>query len=124
MDIAPEAILLANGRTGRIIKANHQASVIFGYTPRELLGASVEMLVPSDIQHVHAAYRKGFLHSVRKREMGYHPPIQAVRKDGSTVDMDIALTASSSSDDVMVVCKLRTEVDEPVAPKRQSPGNS
>jgi PAS domain S-box-containing protein len=107
MDIAPEAIVLANGRSGRILKANHQASVIFGYTLRELVGLPVEALVPSDLHDIHVKYRQGFLHNVRKREMGYHPPIQAVRKDGSLVELDIALTATAATDDVMVVCRLR-----------------
>jgi PAS domain S-box-containing protein len=107
MDISPEAILLANGRSGRILKANQQAAAIFGYSVRELVGASVEMLVPDDVRQVHGSYRTAFLRNVRKREMGYHPPILAVRADGTSVELDVALTASAATDDVMVVCRLR-----------------
>jgi PAS domain S-box-containing protein len=108
MDIAPEAILVANGRSGRILKVNHQAAAMFGYSARELVGTSVEILISAEMKELHIAYRKGFLQSIRKREMGYHPPISAIRKDGSTIEMDIALTASAATDDVMVVCRERT----------------
>lgn len=106
MDISPEAIFLVNGRSGRILKANNQAQQMLGYSPRELIGKSVEMLVPNHKRDIHVAYRNGFLNSVRKREMGYHPLIEALKKDGTTVQMEIALTATQATDDVMVVCRV------------------
>ncbi|MBS1715347.1 MAG: PAS domain S-box protein [Armatimonadetes bacterium] len=104
MDISPEAVLLIEGRSGRILKVNNRAVVLFGYSPRELLNHTMEMLVPPDLQAKHVGLRNGFLGSVRKREMGYHPPVMAVTKDGRSLEMDIALTATASTDDVMVVC--------------------
>lgn len=112
MDILPDAVLVVDGRSGKIQQANHEAARLFGYTLRELLGREMEMLVGADLRKIHVAYRQGFLNSVRKREMGYHPPILAVRKDGSEIRLDIALTATSATDDVMVVC----QISEPAAP--------
>ncbi len=108
MDTSPEAILVINGQTGRIERVNNQAVVLFGYTLKELIGHAMELLIPSDLKKVHVTYRQGFLNSVRKREMGYHPPIHAQRKDGSLVQLDIALTATAATEDVMVVCKVAT----------------
>lgn len=105
MDIAPEAIFVVNGRSGRILKMNNQASVLLGYTPRELIGKEVEILVSPDARAKHINLRNGFLNSVRKREMGFHPPISALKKDGSIIQLDIALTATAATDDVMVVCQ-------------------
>jgi PAS domain S-box-containing protein len=105
IDIAPEAIFVIDGRTGTIIRVNAHALSALGYTRLELIGKPVEMLVPEEKRDIHVAYRVGFLNSVRKREMGYHPLIQAVCKDGSMVHLDIALTATSATDDVLVVCR-------------------
>lgn len=105
MDIAPEAILIIDGRTGVIGKANNNAEILFGYSMKDLLGMSMESLVPEDKQEVHPLLRAGFLRSTRKREIGYHPPIFALRSDGSVLPIEIALTASQSSDEVMVVCR-------------------
>jgi PAS domain S-box-containing protein len=120
MDISPEAILLINGRTGQIEQINNQAQVLFGYTKRELIGQAMEMLLEDDIKEIHVSYRQGFLNSVRKREMGYHPPIRAVAKDGRSIQLEIALTATAATDDVMVVCKpIRPLDDLPIGEKSE-----
>jgi PAS domain S-box-containing protein len=111
MDTATEAIFLIHGRSGRILKANDQALLLLGYTPREVINQTMEMLVPAEVRTKHVALRTGFLNNIRKREMGYHPPIFAVTKDGRKIELDIALTATASTDDVMVVCKLAQVTD-------------
>src|SRR5579862_5996554 len=35
MDTAPEAIMIIEGRSGRIVRVNSQTSIMFGYSPRE-----------------------------------------------------------------------------------------
>ncbi len=104
MDVSPQAILVIDGRNGAIKEFNEVACHLFGYTKLEMSKLTVEDLVPQSIRSIHSAYRVGFLMSVRKREMGYHPPIMGIRKDGSEVEMAIALTATKADDDIMVVC--------------------
>lgn len=101
---SPDAILVIDGTTGIIKEVNERAIAMFGYPSADLVGKSMEMLVPPEVRSIHPAYRIGFLASVRKREMGYHPPIVGVRADGTSVKMAIALTATTADDDVMVVC--------------------
>jgi PAS domain S-box-containing protein len=105
MDTAPEAIFLVAGRSGRILKANNNAVLMFGYSPRELIGMVMEELIVPNKRGIHELYRTNFLNSTRKREMGYHPPIHALCKDGTKLRLDIALTATKKTDDVMVVCR-------------------
>ncbi len=105
-DTIPQAVLVIDGRSGQIKQCNAVAEQLLGYQPGELVGRSVEDLVPERYRAIHPAYRLGFLNSVRKREMGYHPPIFGLRKDGAEVEMSIALTATPADDDVMVVCSL------------------
>jgi PAS domain S-box-containing protein len=104
MSILPGAVLVVDGRTGTIKEVNDSACNLFGYSVREFVGRSVEDLVPEDLRRVHPAYRIGFLASLRKRELGYHPPIFGVKADGSQIEVAIALTATTADDDVMVVC--------------------
>lgn len=107
MDTSPDLIFLIQGQSGRILTVNNAAVKALGYSPAELVGEVMEMLVPNEKKEIHVSYRRGFLNSVRKREMGYHPPIKALCKDGSVLDLDIALTATQATDDVMVVCRVR-----------------
>lgn len=104
METAPQSVLVVDGRSGIIRQANKRSADLFGYSVEELIGLKVEQLVPAEQRDIHVAYRIGFLRSVRKREMGYHPPIVALRKDGSKLEIAIALTATVANDDVMVVC--------------------
>lgn len=104
MSILPDAVMVVDGRTGIIKEVNDLACQLFGYERQKLIGMSVEELVPAEQRVIHPAYRLGFLASVRKRELGYHPPIFGVRSDGTKIEVAIALTATSADDDVMVVC--------------------
>jgi PAS domain S-box-containing protein len=109
MDTAPEAVLLIEGRSGRILKVNNRALTLLGYSPKELVNQPMEMLIPPDLRTKHVGLRNGFLSSVRKREMGYHPPIYAVTRSGQQLKLDIALTATAATEDVMVVCNVVLE---------------
>jgi len=104
MDVLPQAVLVVDGRTGEIKEFNQKACDLFGYTAASFKKLRVEQLMAESLHTIHVAYRLGFLRSVRKRELGYHPPILGLRKDGTEIEMAIALTATTADDDVMVVC--------------------
>lgn len=63
---AANGILLAN-REGKIVLANPAAEAIFGYEKGELLGKSVEMLIPTRLAKRHEAYRQDFHHAFAAR---------------------------------------------------------
>jgi PAS domain S-box-containing protein len=123
MTISPEGILIIQGRTGRILDANKQCETLFGYKIEELVGMVVESLLLPDQEDLHIKLRQGFLRSIRKREIGYHPPIHAKRKDGTMVELVVGLTSSTASEEVMVVCSLASESGIKVAtPIREARG--
>lgn len=104
MEISPVGILIVNGRTGTIVQTNPVCEGLFGYTKALLQGMEVEQLLQQEARELHVKQRTGFLGSIRKRELGYHPPIFARRSDGSLIGLEIGLTATPSTDEVMVVC--------------------
>ena len=104
IDLVTTGILVVDGKTGVIKECNQDACRLFGYPLSEFIGLSVEDLVDDEYRTIHPALRRGFLLSARKREMGYHPPIFGVRKDGTRVEIALALTAAPGDDDVLVVC--------------------
>ncbi len=110
LDTASDAILVINGRSGLIQRVNHRAIEVLGYTMQEMVGDSMEMLVPEDTGGSTPAFGQGFSTACESGEMGYHPLIDALCKDGSMVSLDIALTATSATDDVMVVCHVAASV--------------
>ncbi len=46
LDVAPDAMVVVD-RSGRMVLINRQTESLFGYTREELLGLSVDMLVPA-----------------------------------------------------------------------------
>ena len=66
LESAPDAIVIAN-RDGEIVLANARAEAIFGYTRAELVGSSVELLMPEQKRDKHAALRRGYADNPRPR---------------------------------------------------------
>lgn len=59
-EFAPDAKLLANG-DGRIVLVNKQAERMFGYSRNELIGQTVEFLIPERFVARHVEYRLGYM---------------------------------------------------------------
>ena len=66
---APDAILQVD-TAGKIIVANSTAESMFGYTREELLGSSVDLLVPEASRAAHPEHRKAFAEAGVARPIG------------------------------------------------------
>jgi len=108
---APDAILQVDAN-GAIVVANRTAERIFGYSREELLGISVERLIPIDRRGVHGKYRENFVHSFGARPMGEGPNnLFACRKDGTEVPVEIALSPVKTENGVLVTAMIRDVSD-------------
>ncbi|HEY9669435.1 MAG TPA: PAS domain S-box protein, partial [Coleofasciculaceae cyanobacterium] len=59
LESASEAIIVTNAK-GEIVMFNAKAEELFGYNPAEVLGRSVECLMPERYRHIHPRYRKDY----------------------------------------------------------------
>jgi diguanylate cyclase (GGDEF)-like protein/PAS domain S-box-containing protein len=94
-EAAPDAILIVR-QGGIIALANRMAERIFGYDRAEMIGQSVEMLVPDSHRHNHADSRGRFERAPRVREMGGVAALEGRRKNGETVPVEISLSPVES----------------------------
>ena len=88
-DTAFDATIVVDEQ-GEIVLANAACEPLFGYSPAELFGRSVETLVPHRFQ-AHAELRGRFLGSPHARSMGQGMPLYARHALGHDVPVDIAL---------------------------------
>ena len=68
----------------RITIFNHGAQITFGYTPAEIIGQQLSVLLPSQSRSAHVAHVEGFANSaVKSRRMGERSRVAGRRKDGT-----------------------------------------
>jgi PAS domain S-box-containing protein len=95
-EFAPDAIVVTDPR-GRILHVNAQAEKLWGYDPGELLGQSVEVLVPEALRAVHAEHRETKPAEHLMRPFGSVSELSSRRKDGTEFPADIMLIPIETS---------------------------
>lgn len=116
IETAPDAILLVS-EDGRIELANEQAEEMFGYSKDELLGMSIEHLVPDRYAGEHAQHRDEYHNNPIKRRMGEHLATHAKRKDASEFLMATALSSVQTQGGLLITCIVRDLTDRPIPGK-------
>ncbi|HEY6341895.1 MAG TPA: PAS domain S-box protein [Bryobacteraceae bacterium] len=106
LEAAPDAILEVD-REGRIVLLNRVAEKMFGYSREELLGGTVELLIPEHLRARHADYRIQYWHSPATRPMGIGLALQGKRKDGSQFPVEISLSPVDSEEGLRVTAIIR-----------------
>lgn len=87
---APDAVVVVD-RGGTIVLVNAQAEELFGYARREMLGQTVELLVPPRLRARHVASRASAGDFPHARPMNSGIDLFGLRKDGSEFPADISL---------------------------------
>jgi len=91
LELAPDGLMVVD-TNGTISLANARCEELFGHTREELIGQSVERLVPADVGPIHPGLRASFHQSPTAREMGVGKELRGVRKDGSEFPVEIGLS--------------------------------
>jgi PAS domain S-box-containing protein len=102
VEAAPNAMVMVD-RAGRIVMVNAQAERLFGYGRAELLGQSVEMLVPERFRNRHPELRAAFFAAPRTRPMGAGRDLFGLRKDGTEFPVEIGLNPIETDEGTMVL---------------------
>ena len=99
-ETAPMGILLSD-ELGRVIDANTQALAMFGYQRGELIGESIEILLPERFRQSHQAQRSGYVKGAHARPMGVGMELFALRKDGTEFPVEIGLGPLATTEGVL-----------------------
>lgn len=102
VEAAPTAIVMVDP-LGKMILVNGATEKLFGYTRDEMLGQTVELLVPERYREEHSTLRAGYLEDPQARAMGAGRDLFARRKDGTEFPVEIGLSPVELEDGIYVL---------------------
>ncbi len=91
LEAAPDALIISD-EDGRIQLINAQTERLFGYHSDELVGQSVDILLPERLRATHPAHRQRFHAAPSVRAIGKGLELWAARKDGAEFPVEISLS--------------------------------
>ncbi len=106
LEATPDPTVVVNAE-GKIDLANSRIESVLGYTPQELQGTSVEVLIPKASQTAHISHRRGYSADPIPRMMGSGKELVAVKKNGEELPVEVSLTPARIAGRDMTIAHIR-----------------
>jgi len=102
---ATDAIVIVD-RDGRIALANTALERLFGYAQNELIGQTVERLVPDRFRHAHSGQRHAYFNQPRPRVMGGGAELFGQRRDGREFPVEVSLSPLQTAQGLLAMATI------------------
>jgi two-component system, LuxR family, sensor kinase FixL len=122
-EASPSGTVLVDNQ-GRILLVNAHTEELFGYARDELIGKTVDILVPERFVRAHGNDRANFIAAPETRAMGAGRELFACRKDGSEFPVEIGLNPIQTRRGLLVLANVvdisaRLAVEEEARHRRE-----
>jgi len=107
LEAAPDGLVVVDA-SGNMVIVNSQSERMFGYPREELIGNSIELLVPQRYRGIHAVHRGAFGVAPKLRPMGStEVPLIACRRDGTEFPVEISLSPVQTEGEILIIAVVR-----------------
>ncbi len=106
LESAPDAMLVINADS-EIVMVNRQAEHMFGFSAEELVGTSIEQLIPVTARGGHPDKVRSFFASPATRPMGAGLELRGLARDGREFPVEISLSPIETEEGLLVASSLR-----------------
>jgi PAS domain S-box-containing protein len=90
VESSPHGVVMVDS-AGTIVLVNRETERLFGYSREELLGQSIEALIPQRFREEHRSYRPGFVADPHARWMGTGRDLFGLHKSGQEIPVEVGL---------------------------------
>jgi PAS domain S-box-containing protein len=105
VESSPSGMVMVD-RAGVIVLVNREIELLFGYSREELIGRTIDILVPQRLRERHPEQRASFFAAPRARAMGGGRELFGVRKDGVEVPVEIGLNPIETEEGLFVLSSI------------------
>ncbi|MCH8010801.1 MAG: PAS domain S-box protein [Candidatus Marinimicrobia bacterium] len=106
LNFIPDATVAVNGE-GVMVQVNSQVERMFGYKQDELIGHTVEMLIPERFWKSHVKHRENYFTEPQVRTMGKGLELFGRHKDGREFPIDISLSPMQTKGELLSLASIR-----------------
>ncbi len=111
IETAPDAMIVTD-TLGQIVMANSHMETMFGYSAQELVGQSVEILLPSHLHKLHRQHRSSYVSAPKTRRMATGLHLVGITKQQHQFPVDISLSPVHSPRGMLIVCAIRDVTEQ------------
>jgi PAS domain S-box-containing protein len=109
----PDSMVIVD-QNGLIIHVNDQLLQTFGYSPEELIGQNVELLIPDRFHQQHVHLRNKYVQNPKPRYMGVGLELHAKGKSGNEFPVEVSLNYQEISNEKYVLVVIRDISDRKI----------
>lgn len=106
LESAPDGIVVVD-TNGIIVIVNTEVERLFNYTKKELIGQSVDVLVPNRFKESHVKDRNGYMANPHTRPMGAGRLLSGRKKNGVEFPVEISLSPLETEQGMLVTAIVR-----------------
>jgi two-component system CheB/CheR fusion protein len=116
VEVVPTGLLNVDVE-GKIVMANAASEQLFGYAREELVGSSIDRLIPSALVAAHRRHVREYFYRPAAQRMAPGRELNAVDRSGREFPVEIALSPVTLADGVFVLASI-TDITERKAAER------